>query len=295
MSRNWELSGRTAFVSGAARGIGAATVRDLHRRGMNVALAGLEPERLTALASELGPRALAAPCDVTSPAELSAAVDRTIEQFGAIDAVVANAGVNVVGTVEACDRETWEKVIMVNLLGVTRTVHATLPHVISSKGYIIPVASVAAMMPLALGANYTAAKHGVHGFAQALRLEVQAHGVDVGCAYFGAIDTDMIRGSAEDPAIKTMMTGMAALAAHAIPPERAGAAIARAVAGRRRRAYAPKRILPILLAPNLFAPLLERTGREQTDQAVRIANERARAGEPVVTTFVEERSRDEVA
>lgn len=286
MGSTWRISGRTALISGAARGIGAETARRLHAGGMNVVLAGLEPERLEALAAELGASALAVTCDVTSADDLDAAVEAALERFGGIDVVVANAGVNAVGTVETSDPEVWERVIEVNLLGVTRTVRAALPHVIARNGYVLTVASVAAVMPLALGANYTAAKHGVNGFAQALRLEVAAHGVDVGCAYFGAIDTDMIRSSAKDPAIAALMGGLGAVA-RPVPPARAARAIARGVERRKRMVYAPRSILPLLLAPRVFMPLVERAGRRSTAEAVRIANERARANEPAVTTFKE--------
>jgi len=286
-SDRWDIRGRTALVTGAARGIGAETARELHARGMNVVLAGLEPERLQALAAELAPQALAVECNVTSAAELADAVRAAVERFGAIDALIANAGVNAVGTLETSDPATWERVIEVNLLGVVRSVRAALPQVIARHGYVLPVASVAAVMPLALGANYTAAKHGVHGFAQALRLELASHRVEVGCAYFGAIDTDMIRRSAEDPAIATMLGGMSGIVSRPVSASRAGKAIADGVAKRARMVYAPRRILPLLLAPRVFVPLAERAGRRATVEAVSIANARASAGQPGASTFVE--------
>lgn len=288
MRTTWNLAERTAFITGAARGIGEATARRLRDLGMNVVLAGLEPERLGAIAHQLGEQALAVSCDVTSNEDLEAAVSAALERFGAIDVVVANAGVNAVGTLETSDLQQWERVIEVNLLGVTRTVRAALPHVIARRGYVLPVASVAAVMPLALGANYTAAKHGVHGFAQALRLEVAGHGVDVGCAYFGAIDTDMVRTSAKDPAIAEMMSSLSGLIAQPIPATAAAEAIARGVAGRRRRVYAPSHILPLLVLPAAVAPLIERAGRKGTRAAVALANQRARSGAPAVSTFVSE-------
>lgn len=273
---HWDLHGRTAILTGAARGIGAATARQLTERGMNVVLAGLEHDRLQQLADKLGPGAMVAHCDVRSTEDLESVMSAALERFDAIDVVVANADINVVGAFETAPYERWEEVIRVNLLGVTRTVRAALPHVIAQRGYVLTVASVAAFLPLALGANYTAAKHGVHGFAQTLRIELAGTGVDVGCAYFGAIDTDMVRTSATDPAIDAMMSGMSSLIARPIPPSAAGAAIARGVAGRRRRIYAPRRILPLLLAPAVMAPLIERAGRNGTQRAVALANQRAR-------------------
>src|ERR1700678_4259471 len=89
----FDVNGRTVFITGAARGIGAETARRLHRKGANVALVGLEPERLEALAAELGDRAAAFEADVTDYEALERAVAATVERFGAIDVGVANAGI----------------------------------------------------------------------------------------------------------------------------------------------------------------------------------------------------------
>lgn len=283
---SWKVEGRTVIVTGAARGIGAAAGRALHERGMNVVLAGLEAELMEQRAAEIGPRTLVVDCDVTNAERLEAAVDATLERFGSIDAVVANAGVNAVGTMETSDTETWEKVVEVNLFGVVRTVRAVLPHIISSRGYILPVSSLAGAMPLALGTHYTAAKHAVNGYAQALRLELAAAGVDVGCAYFGAIDTDLLRDSSADPATAAMIDGLPERITRPIPAAKAGEAIARGVARRLRRVVAPRWILPMLLAPGVFIPLSERGGAAATRAAVALANDRARAGHVGVATFV---------
>lgn len=287
MARGWEMAGRTAFITGASRGIGADAARRLRDRGMNVVLAGLEPERLHALAAELGDGTLTAECDVTSRGELATAVEQAVERFGAIDVVVANAGVAAVGSVETSDPDTWERVVEIDLLGVYRTVHAALPHVIASRGYILPVASVAAAVPIPLAANYTAAKHGVNGFAHALRLELASAGVAVGCAYFGFIDTDLVRRSFDDPAASASLAAMPGFASRPIPVARAGEAIARGVERRARMVYAPRWVLPALLAPGLFLPLVERISASHAAEAVRIANARDRAGERGVATFVE--------
>lgn len=287
MPARWEIEGRTALITGPARGIGADAARRLHARGMNLVLTGLEPERLDALASELGSRALAVTCDVTSSADLEAAVAAGVKRFGGIDVVVANAGVNAVGSVEASDPERWERVIEVNLLGVARTVRAALPHVIERRGYVLPVASLAAFVPIALGASYTAAKHGVNGFAQALRAEVAARGVAVGCAYFGLIDTDLVRSSSSDPATEVLTAAAPGPLSRPIPVSRAGEAIARGVERRKRTVYAPRWILPMMVAPRPFLPLIERVSGAATAEAVELANAREQAGEQGAATFVE--------
>lgn len=292
---SWNIQGRTAVVTGAARGIGAAAARALHEQGMNVVLAGLEVELLDQRAAEIGTRTLVAACDVTRPDDLEEMVAAALDRFGSIDAVVANAGVNAVGTMETSTPETWDKVVEVNLFGVVRTVRAVLPHIIASGGYIMPVSSLAGAMPLALGTHYTAAKHGVNGYAQALRLELASAGVSVGCAYFGAIDTDLLRDSSADPATAAMIDGLPKGISRSIPAARAGDAIARGVARRSRRVVAPRWILPMLLAPGVFIPLAERGGAAATSAAVHLANERARAGEHGVSTFVDAPARDRAA
>jgi len=278
MATRWEIEGRTALVTGPARGIGSEAARSLHNRGMNLILAGLEPERLASLATELGPRAMAVTCDVTSTTDLQAAVGAGLERFGAIDVVVANAGINAVGSVEASDPEQWERVIEVNLLGVARTVRAALPHIIARRGYVLPVASLAAFVPIALGASYTAAKHGVNGFAQALRAEMTVRDVAVGCAYFGLIDTDLVRSSSRDPALKALMAAMPERLSRPIAVSRAGEAIARGIECRARTVYAPRWILPLMIAPRPFLPLIERASRGAMAEAVTIATARERSG-----------------
>lgn len=292
---SWTVQGRTVVVTGAARGIGAAAAQALHERGMNVVLAGLEAESLEQRAAEIGSRTLVVECDVTDAEQLDATVEATLDRFGTIDAVVANAGVNAVGTMETSAAETWERVVEVNLFGVVRTVRAVLPHIISSRGYILPVSSLAGAMPLALGTHYTAAKHGVNGYAQALRLELAAAGVDVGCAYFGAIDTDLLRDSSADPATAAMISGLPERISRSIPASKAGEAIARGVQRRSRRVIAPRWILPMLLAPGAFVPLAERGAAGATRAAVQLANERARAGHVGTATFVDGRDPQRVA
>ena len=144
MSRSsWSLQGKTILITGAARGIGAETARRLAHRGARVSLVGLEPELLERVARDCGDAAWFE-ADVTDRQALGAAVDGTLERFGGIDGVMANAGIAGVGTVRGMDPQAWERIVEVNLLGVYRTVHACLPHVIERKGYILPVASMAA-------------------------------------------------------------------------------------------------------------------------------------------------------
>lgn len=187
------MRGKVVLVTGAARGVGAEMARLLAARGATLSLVGMEPERLRTLAVELGDRHVWYECDVTDQAMLDAAVGGTVAALGGIDIVVANAGIASHGTVSVADVEALARVINVNLIGVLRTAHTALPHVVARKGYMLLIASVAAFTAMPGLSAYAASKAGVEQLANVLRLELQASGVDVGCAYMSWIDTDMVR------------------------------------------------------------------------------------------------------
>ena len=131
-----DLRGKTVLITGAARGIGAESARQLAARGARVALVGLEPEELARVAEQCGPDAAAFEADVTDVDALQRAVEAAVEHFGGIDVVMANAGVAAAGMVRSMDPDAFERTIEVNLLGVWRTVRACLPHVIERRGYV---------------------------------------------------------------------------------------------------------------------------------------------------------------
>ena len=202
----YSISGKTVFITGGARGIGAETARRLASKGARVALAGLEPEELENVAAQCGPDAIWFETDVTDWDALERAVSGTVERFGGIDVVLANAGIATGGLVRSTDPAAWERVIEVNLLGVWRTVRTCLPHVIERRGYILPVASLAAAAHAPVLSAYAASKAGVEAFADSLRAEVAHHGVAVGVAYFSWIATEMVSGADATPA-SGMMRG----------------------------------------------------------------------------------------
>ncbi|MDE3069638.1 MAG: SDR family NAD(P)-dependent oxidoreductase, partial [Acidobacteriota bacterium] len=188
MSRaaRYDVNGRTVFITGAARGIGAATAERLHGRGAKVALVGLEPERLAALAERLGDgRAAWFEADVTDFAALERAVAGTVERFGGIDVAMANAGLAFVGDLRNAPMEQIERTLAVNLLGVWRTDRAVIGQIVERRGYLLNVASLAAALHAPLMGAYTASKAGVDALTDTLRMETAPSGARVGCAYFG--------------------------------------------------------------------------------------------------------------
>ncbi len=189
-----DLTGKVAVVTGAARGVGASLARQLTARGARVALLGLEPEEL-AKVSAACPGSAWFEVDVTDGAALRAVAGQVRERLGAADVVVANAGIAAGGPLLLADEASYDRVIEVNLMGSVRTVRAFLPQVVDSKGYVLQVASVAALIPIPMMGAYCASKSGVEAFAHGLRGEVAHHGVDVGVAYLTWTDTDMVRGA----------------------------------------------------------------------------------------------------
>jgi NAD(P)-dependent dehydrogenase (short-subunit alcohol dehydrogenase family) len=193
-----DLRGKVVFITGGARGIGAAVGVESARRGASVALAGLEPEVLAETAARIGPDAIDVECDVTDLDSVEGAVASTVERFGGIDVVLANAGIGTFGTAEKGDPEAWLRTIDVNLNGAYRTIHATLPHVLDRHGYIGVVCSIASFAPLAGMSSYSASKAAAESLVRAVRQEVGFRGVDVGAIHPSWIDTDLVRESERD-------------------------------------------------------------------------------------------------
>lgn len=187
------LTGKSVLITGAARGIGAELARKAAARGARVALVGLEPEQLARVADELGPEHLWMETDVTDPAALQAAVRRTVDTFGGLDIVVANAGIAPLTTVMTSSAHALARTIEVNLVGAMLTTHAALPEIAKRTGHVLLISSAAAFTVLPGMSAYCAAKAGVERFGDALRLEVAHRGVTVASAHPTWIDTDMVR------------------------------------------------------------------------------------------------------
>jgi NAD(P)-dependent dehydrogenase (short-subunit alcohol dehydrogenase family) len=167
---------QVVVVTGASSGIGRETALELARHGACVVLAGRGRPALDSLAAEvqrLGGVALVAPTDVGDYAQVTALADAAVRRFGRIDTWVNNAGVWAFGAVEQQEVETIQQVVAVNLLGPIYGMKAALPHLRASGGTIVNVSSAAAKRALPLQAAYSAAKHGVSAFGEALRLELR--------------------------------------------------------------------------------------------------------------------------
>jgi len=193
------VQGKVALITGGARGVGAATAAQLVARGAKVVLVDLDAEPLRELAERLGQSSATwLTGDVTELADMRAAVAHGVERFGAIDVVVANAGIASYGSVGTVDPETFRRVIDINVTGVFHTVRAALPQLERARGYVLVVSSEAAYMPAPGLAAYNASKAGAEHFANALRLELGYKGVAVGSAHMSWIDTPMVQDAKQD-------------------------------------------------------------------------------------------------
>ncbi|WP_421845713.1 SDR family oxidoreductase [Mycobacterium sp.] len=235
------LQGNVAFVTGAARGIGAEVARLLHARGAKLVLTDLDEAELAAVGAEFGDdRVLTVVADVRDLSAMQAAADKAVERFGRIDVVVANAGIASYGSVLQVDPEAFKRVGDVNMLGVFHTVRATLPAVIDSRGYVLIVSSLAAFTGAPGLAAYHASKAGVEMLANVLRLETAHHGVSVGSAHMSWIDTALVRDAKSDlPSFGKLLTRLPWPLNKTTSVDECAEAFVKGIERRRRRVYCP--------------------------------------------------------
>lgn len=249
----YSLAGKVVFITGAARGIGAATARLAAARGAKIALVGLEPERLAALREELGEGHAWFECDVTSQADLDRAVAGTVEALGGIDVVIANAGIANNGTVAVNPADALCRTVDVNLNGVIRTLSATLPHVTDRQGYMLIISSAAALSSFPGLAAYSASKIGVEHFGGALRMEVAHKGVQIGVAHPAWIDTDLVRDQrVELNAFDAMLAKMPWPYNTVLPVEDCARALVEGIEQRKRKIFVPDVLAVFAAARTVF-------------------------------------------
>jgi 3-oxoacyl-[acyl-carrier protein] reductase len=197
------LEGKVALVTGASRGIGAAVARSLAEQGVDLGLASRSGD-------DLGLDAVAQPCDVRDPDQLESIVAATVERFGRLDILVANAGVGAYGPFLDLSREFADEMIDVNLKGTIWAVRAALPHLLESDAAdVVLLASEAGRRGLPFEAVYCASKFGQVGLGRALDHELRERGVRCTNVCPGGVATDFAleegRGRTPD-ALPGMMT-----------------------------------------------------------------------------------------
>ena len=284
---SFELNGKVALVTGAARGIGFATSQELISRGAQVAVVDLEAHAAEAAATRLDDaRAIGLAADVTDRGAMQQAVAATVERFGGLDVVVANAGIAArAATFRAAASEGFERVLDVNLMGVVRTVDAALPEVVRRRGHVVVIASVYAFGNGAGASAYAMSKAAVEQFGRALRVELVQHGASASVAYFGFIDTEMVRRAIDaDPLAEPMFSTFPRVLQKRLPARAAGEAIVQGIERRAPRIIRPRRWVVLSVLRGILNPLIDkRMERDETSQAISRALD-ARESEEQPTT-----------
>ncbi|MEO0758440.1 MAG: SDR family oxidoreductase [Cyanobacteria bacterium J06648_16] len=197
------------LITGASQGAGKATALRFAENGWNVTLAARNPEPLEATAEQVratGQQALAVPTDVGNAEQVAALVEKSIETFGSIDALINNAGICLTGPTANTSLDDWHRILDTNLWGCIHTIHAVLPVMLrQGRGTIINVGSFGGKMPLPQMTAYCTSKYALTGLTETLRLELSSKGIHVGIVHPGVINSDfmeraMFRGDTDDEA-----------------------------------------------------------------------------------------------
>jgi NAD(P)-dependent dehydrogenase (short-subunit alcohol dehydrogenase family) len=189
-----KISGKVALVTGGSKGIGYGIAECLLREGLKVVITGRDRKSLDNAVKKLNKigdgRVLGITSDVRDFQSQQEAVDKVLAEWGALDVLVANAGIGHFGTIESLSEEAWRETIDTNLTGVFFSIIASLSALKSSKGYIITIASLAGTNFFAGGAAYNASKFGLVGFTQAVMLDVRNAGIKVTTIMPGSVATE---------------------------------------------------------------------------------------------------------
>ena len=256
----YDLNGKVALVTGAARGIGYETARQMHLRGASVAVLDLSAEEAHEAAERIGERAIGLSGDVTDQSAMMNAVAEIVEKLGGLDVAVANAGIaqKQFATVRGISGEEWERVFEVDMLGVWRTVRAALPQIVERRGQMVVVSSVYAFANGFGNSPYAVAKAGVESLGRALRVELKPHGASASVAYFGWVDTKLVQDAfAQETAPRVEKLSPKWLMKR-ISPEEAGAGLVRGIEEQAPRIFVPKWWRYVSALRGLINPLLDK-------------------------------------
>jgi len=247
-----------ALITGGARGIGLATARRLaadHR----IALLDLDAQSLELAAARCGADTITAVCDISDQAQVDAAVAKVVAEAGGIDVVFSNAGIGGGGSLRLLDPDVLAAIINVNLIGNWRLIHATLPHLIERRGYVIANASASALMPAIGFGAYASSKAALEHLMNVLRGEVAHLGVEVGVSYFWFVGTDMVEGAEREMGrLGGLRSEMPGPLRGIVSVEKVGQLLATGIRARARRVVAPRWVTPIFFLRGMIGGLVER-------------------------------------
>jgi 3-oxoacyl-[acyl-carrier protein] reductase len=191
----FDLTGKTALVTGATGGIGGAIAEALHAQGATVVLSGRQADKLEALKTKLGDRAFVQPCDLANKEQVAKLIDDAVKLVGGrLDILVNNAGLTRDNLLMVMKDEQWDEVIAVNLTSTFMLMRAASRHMMRAKtgyGRIINIASVSGIFGNPGQGNYAASKAGMIGMTKSLAREVAQRGITANCIAPGFIETPM--------------------------------------------------------------------------------------------------------
>ena len=238
-----DLRGQVVLITGAASGIGAAGAAELQRRGALPVLVDQDGAGLAVQATALTPPGAEQPltftCDITSLAACEAAVSATLARHGRLDMVWANAGMAAFGPLAHTDPAAWRRCIEVNVTGSFHTVRAALPAVQAARGYVCLTASVSSFAHPPMMSAYAASKAAVEAMANAWRIELAAHGVDVGVIHASWVRTPLVEEGELHPGFIRLRQTVPAPMRQAMTPQEAARRIVDGMAQRRNRIWVP--------------------------------------------------------
>ncbi len=187
------LEGKTAVITGAGRGIGAAVAKDLASHGAAVVVSARTQKEIEAIADEIGEAATPVECDVSDPDQVTDLYRRASEGHGGVDILVNNAGIARSAPLEKIRLEEWNRIMAVNVTGTFLCTQAFLPAMVERGwGRVINIASTAGKTGGAYISAYSASKHAVVGFTRSIAMEVASTGVTVNAVCPGYVDTALV-------------------------------------------------------------------------------------------------------
>jgi len=284
----YDVSGKVVLITGAARGIGNALARQLRARGALIAVVDLRPDDVDRAVEELGgdPVAIGFHADVTDRGAMQRVVAQTVERFGGVDVVVANAGiVSRAATMASMATETFDRILDVNVNGVVHTVQAALPQVIERRGQVIVISSVMAFANSAGSIPYGMSKAAVEALARGLRVELLPLGASATSVHFGFIDTDMVQRALDtDPVVSGVLEALPRPLRRRLKPEQAAAAVVAGIETRAARVITPGVWKVFFVLRGIIGPLLDLQAERDAGTRASMAALHGRDGEELEMT-----------
>lgn len=186
------LAGKVIIVTGASSGIGAAAVRLLSEQGCKLTLAARSLDRMQAIAEQLSTETLVVGADMTVPSDIEAMVERTLERFGRIDAMFANAGIFIPGEFADGDMDAYSTLLKINVDAVLRCAQAVIPQMkAQGSGDILVTSSISGHIDIHWEPVYSASKHAVETFVNTLRRQLAPFGIRVGSLAPGRVANEL--------------------------------------------------------------------------------------------------------